>query len=104
MLKVNKSSVTLWTQEREPDYETVGRIERVLHMRRGQLLIEAGIVELPAHDSVEDMMLLDTRLVPMAQQMARENYRSLLSMSAESMGTAENDAPTNRRRMVSSAI
>lgn len=74
------STITRLLDGREPDLDTIGRIENYFGMPRGKLLVDAGYVHVPG--TAEDMLRIDTRLTELHRQMAVAQVEMCVESSA----------------------
>lgn len=71
-----QGTISRWERGAEtPDVESLTRIEAALGLRRGELLLAAGLVE---PEGVEREILADPGLDPLSKSLLVETYRGFL--------------------------
>lgn len=95
------STVTRLLDGREPDLEVIGRIEKLLGMTKGRLLIDAGLVDVP--NRVENMIDQDERFTGPWARMAKRQIQLCLDGSVEDKRSNAAPAESNERLMALSS-
>lgn len=110
-IRTDRQQIHRWTTTAEPPNHILGQIEQWLGLPRGQLYIDAGLVDLPKTD-VEAAIAADNQLTPIAKRIALAQVETLRKLSAEELAggrpsraaAASNNAPQLMASFSSSLI